>query len=242
MTKLHLKNITTKIFKKGFTPTPNENQYFPKTNTILRSFSLKNWQSLNNTQEHKSRNLRLVWGFTLLEVLIVIGVIAILATLIVPVLIKNLSAISIDSDAKIMMGVLRDAQQRAITSEQGEFTAPNWGVCFFSSGTPNVSYYEIRSNITAITAIAGNFCNDGTTVARYNFSNGVILYLFKFLGPLNPGTLSPFQKALVFTRITGAVTGNYQITIQSGSESRIIKVDLPNGTVSYCNPTSPPCP
>ena len=86
----------------------------------------------------RKRHARKAAGFTFIELMIVLGIIAILAGGTVLSLFAYRGAQDLVFDTEGIVGVLRLAQEHAITGEAGAY----WGVCFH--GAPaSPGYYEL---------------------------------------------------------------------------------------------------
>jgi len=129
-------------------------------------------------------------GFTLVELLIVITLIIMLATVTVLNLSSYLRSRQLEGALNDFMAVVRDAQNRAITQEGGS----GWGVHMFNSGGRGV--YEVFSGL--------NFAS-GTPQRIYNLKPG-----FYFSGFLASSTYD-----LIFKPLSGQPVENKIISIAS---------------------------
>src|SRR5437867_112262 len=89
-------------------------------------------------------------GFTILEILIVIGIVAILSVSGLGYYRNALKSIELDSAAKAIIETLRDARSRASLGQGGY----KWGVVFINSSTTNTYYYELFSTPTDYSSVS----------------------------------------------------------------------------------------
>jgi len=75
-------------------------------------------------------NIKLKSGFTVMEMIVVLAMIAILATVTTPVISKFLPGIQLTGSTRVLTGTLREAQEKAVTSQN------QYLVRFFPSSTP----------------------------------------------------------------------------------------------------------
>lgn len=150
----------------------------------------------------------------MVELLIAIGIMAILALLVVPNLLNYRRAQDLDFDAKGIVAALRDAQQRAITQED---LAPGeqWGVHFEDSASGQDFYDVFRGTDYP-----------GTTALRKTLKSGIEFESIPatphvFLGNL---TGLPTAPASVTIRIKGASCPS--------PECKTVSIN-DNGTIAY---------
>lgn len=140
-------------------------------------------------------------GFTLVEVLIVTGIVAILATFTALSLVGFRSGQNLEFDAERIVAVLKMAQQNSILQEEES----EWGVCLRDPLTQ--PYYELYK-----VAFPRSGC-DGVAAARYNLSSSVF-----FSAPL--ASLFPYPIAIVFERIKGVPLNGIAQHIELGFGDR----------------------
>jgi prepilin-type N-terminal cleavage/methylation domain-containing protein len=132
-------------------------------------------------------------GFTLIELLIVMAVVSVLAVPTTLVLFNFRVEQNLQSDARIILTILRDAQQRSVTQEDDE----QWGVHFQDNPPGQVDYYELFKN------------NASQPALRRRLSVGI--------------QFSAVLGDMIFARITGLpnITGDISITNTLGSVKTI---------------------
>lgn len=148
-------------------------------------------------------------GFTLLELLLVIGILAVVAVAGVGYYRNSVKNIELDSTAKNIAETLRDARSRAMAGQ----SSYNWGVNFVNSSTPNTYYYELFSTPT-------NYNDASTTIDSAFYLPGTIT----FSSPAAGATTT-----IVFNKITGT-TATTSITISFEGTTTTISV-TPVGNV-----------
>ncbi len=147
-------------------------------------------------------------GLTLLEVLISIGVLAVLAVAGVSYLRNTVQSANLDSTAKNIISTLRDARSRAIAGE----SAMHWGVNFVNSSTAGY-YYELFST-------PSTYSSASTTVDSTYYLPGTII----FSSPASGATTT-----IIFNKITG-ITATSSVTIKLENTTATISIS-PVGTV-----------
>lgn len=151
-------------------------------------------------------------GFTILELIISIAIIALISVAVGMELITFQRVASLDAAAKDVVSQLRSVQNKALSGEDGnsDGTGDAWGVRF-SNNTDDTyaEFYGSSFNSTNVT---------GTTT----LSSSVV-----FTNPA-PGA----TKDIVFTKITGTTTpATIVLQTQDGSQSKTITVAT--STVGY---------
>jgi len=129
-------------------------------------------------------------GFTLVELIISMGIIAILAVVSGISFVRYRSQQELSDEGKTIVTVLRNAQDRSIAQESG---GP-WGVHFVNDDT---DYYELFSGSSY----------PGTTVSRVNLSSDA-----QFDNPVTSSTV-------FFTAVTGLPDASSTIKISLVSDS-----------------------
>ncbi|GEM_PF-6120517 len=148
-------------------------------------------------------------GFTLVEMLIILGVIGLLTAFVVPSLLGSRISINLDSDAKIMAGAIREAQSRSITGEGQNQQGQWWGICFYT--TPQ-SYYELRKyDLVSLGSppIPNPPCDpigQGTMVSRYNMSTGISINGFSNVVSGVTSAINSSPLSIIFSRGSGVTT------------------------------------
>ena len=144
-------------------------------------------------------------GFTLLEVLIVIGVLAILATIANPIFRGMVQKNEIDGTAQ---GIIFDLKRVRANSMSGE-NGLKWGIHFYSSTSSN--YYQIFSS-------PGDYNHVSTTVE----STIYLPKLIRFSEPVSSST-----KDIIFEKIRGTLTTSTTLTIINSTDGmqKIININ-----------------
>lgn len=118
-------------------------------------------QTINSRlQNHRLSSRFRIGGFTLVEVLIVIAIMALLSVLVVPRLIGNFAEVNLNTDQKTIVSVLRSAQERAQSGENESA----WSVCFIDVPSPNADYYELRSGDCSVGVVTSTFYLNNSVV------------------------------------------------------------------------------
>lgn len=145
-------------------------------------------------------------GFTLLEVLLVVGITAVLATIGVGYYRNYARGVELELTAKTIVSDLKTARGRAMASD-GNL---NWGLHFFNTSG---QYYEVYSTPTTYT--------DPLTVVE------TVVYLPGSVVFTDPA--SSFTDDVLFTKLTGGTTPNIiAIQFESGTQNITVTSD---GTV-----------
>ena len=151
-------------------------------------------------------NARLVRGFTLMELLVTMGITVVLGGVAMSNYLNYKASSILDGAATELLGTLRDAQQRSVSQDQQSA----WGVYINAVANDN-DYYELFS---------GNSYASGTVVSRANLPSGL-----KFLLPPQGSTME-----IDFAKSTGLPNAAALITIASVSDSSLAKTINVNGT------------
>lgn len=137
-------------------------------------------------------------GFTLLEMLLVIGILSVLAVAGFAYYRNSVKNIEFDEAAKDIIATLNDARSRALAGQSGW----NWGVNFVNSSTP---YYQIFSSPT-------NFANGSTTIDSTYYLPGTVA----FSVPSAPNG----STSILFNKITGvAATASIAIIFEGATST-----------------------
>ena len=132
-------------------------------------------------------------GFTLLELLLVIGILVILAGAGVAYYRNSVKGIEADETGKVIVGDLRDARSRALYGQD----RMNWGLRFVNSSTPSTYYYQMFETPTI-------FSDASTTVVATTYLPGVINFKI-------PG--SGTSTDIIFGKIVGTIATTTSIVI-----------------------------
>ena len=151
-------------------------------------------------------------GFSLFELLIGLGMVAILATVSVAYLVGYRNQSDLDSTAKRIVSTLRDAQNRSIT----QASLSTWGV-----------HFDNASGSRPFWALFSGSYNSSSVFASYPLPPSV--------GFASATVPAAGFKELVFTQITGASSastsiGIYLIALPSASATLVI---ASSGAVFY---------
>lgn len=150
-------------------------------------------------------------AFSLLELLLVIGILVILGAVVSPFLFGGKTSIEVEEEAKKIAGVLRLAQNKAMSREEGL----SWGV-HFDNITSTEPFYDF---------FKGDSYVAGTSTERYYLSNNII-----FQAPASGTTTDA-----IFSKRSGSLSVNATATIAVKSVSpEIIKTITisPNGRIN----------
>lgn len=151
-------------------------------------------------------------GFTILELVISIAIIAIISAAVGMELITFQRIASLDAAAKDIVSELRSVQNKALSGEDGnsDGTGDSWGVRFSNSASD--TYAEFY----------GSSFNSANVTATTTLSSSVV-----FTNPASSAT-----KDIVFTKITGTSTpATIVLQTQDGSQSKTIIVAT--STINY---------
>lgn len=118
-------------------------------------------------------------GFTLVELLIVIGLLTILATVVVPNFANFQNQKSLDNAASQLKGYLQSTQQKSISQDGGS----QWGV-YFATVVGGRDFYKIF--------YGANYLSGTVTDSIYLPTN------IKFIDPAQG-----FSKEIIFSKLTG---------------------------------------
>lgn len=150
-------------------------------------------------------------GFSLMEIIVVMGIVAVLVASIRFFPVGYFYAQSLDDDAAKIAFTLRGAHDRAVNQEQ----ASAWGVHFVNDAS-GVDYYQV---------FKGDTFASGTVVERVNMNETIQL--------VSPPSASSTD--ILFAKMTGLPTGSSSIIISmitKPSSSKTITV-LANGQIQY---------
>ena len=140
-------------------------------------------------------------GFTLLELLIVIGILSVLSVAGVGYYRNTIQNIQVDETAKNIISTLRDARSRAIAGQ----SSYNWGVNFVNSSTPNTFYYELFSTPT-------DYNSASMTIDSTYYLPGTLTFS-------SPG--SGATTTILFNKITGAAATSSVTLLFEGTTTTI---------------------
>lgn len=165
------------------------------------------FQKFHNLSSHdRDRNVQLVWGFTLAEILIVIAVMVILASA------ASLSLINLKRERDLVLDVglvaaaLRDAQARSIVQEEES----QWGVHFVNNPSGQDTYEIFKGS-------------------AYNNVSYFKKPLHASVGFQNPGSWD-----VVFNKLTGFPVSASTITICLNATSNCKNIFVnTNGSITY---------
>ena len=181
-----------KFKNKGFTPTP-----------------IKHKTSFNCRQKRPVLNM--VWGFTLIELVISIGILAILAGIGFISIINYKQRQALSSATQEIVTVLRNAQDRSISQESGN----RWGV-YFENPLSGSAFYDLFQGLNYAT---------NTIVSRNVLPSGI-----QFDTPA-----SGSSSTIIFSPVTGLPNSQTTIKISllnSSTNSSTIIVSA-NGKIQY---------
>lgn len=125
-------------------------------------------------------------GFTLLELLLVVSILAIFATLSRDFYGGYVKGVALEANAKNIVSDLRTARDKAMNGENDQ----NWGVHFINTVGNTNDYYEIFSSPTI-------YANASTTVLETNYLRDNII----FFSPA-----SGINKDILFSKINATTT------------------------------------
>lgn len=126
-------------------------------------------------------------GFTLIELIMVLTIMAVLAAIVFSSFIKWRDSNSLSKDTETIISVLRQARNQTLSSK-------------------NSSVYGVRFATTTVTLFAGtNYSVSTTTNKVFNLGKGNILTI----------TLAGNGKDVVFQRLTGETSQNGTVVISS---------------------------
>ena len=146
--------------------------------------------------------MRATGSFTLVEILVSIGILVVLVSITILSLGAYKGRVSFDMDAGQVVAVLRNAQSRAISQDRGQ----GWGVRFFSD-TDGVGRYALFW---------------GTAYATSSVvTAGTLGYSSSFSDPA-PG----FSKTIVFAPVTGAPAGPDVVVIKNSTTATVAIISV----------------
>lgn len=149
-------------------------------------------------------------GFTLVEVLLVVAITAILATITLAFSYGIRSRKDLDLAVNSVAAVVRDAQQKSITQED----MTKWGVHL---GRNSISIYDLFKDVYAAANI----------LSAYQLPHGV---------EFNNGDWGGTTHDITFTQVDGLPTGGQHVIIIQLTDDSTIQRQITisnNGTVSY---------
>ena len=159
----------------------------------------------------KKNTFQLNKGFTLLELILVIGILAILGTAGFGIYFNFQLNIKVEEEGNKIQSILRQAQQKAISGEENS----QWGIRFVYSQT-GFQYYDIFWGTSYLT---------GTTTEKFYLPSGV-----EFTNPLASSTID-----IIFNKRTGEVATSSPVIISvKTTTSDIVKniTITPKGLIS----------
>ena len=125
------------------------------------------------------------FGFTLLELLIVIGITAILSVGAVSLYANQQKAKILDNTAQEIANYLRYAQQKSIAQEQGQ----QWGV-HFENPTSGNGFYALYKGASYVSPEETRYLPNGITFAVPNSSSTIDIPFYKLIGNSLGGTVT----------------------------------------------------
>ncbi len=155
-------------------------------------------------------------GFTLIEILLVAGIMAILGTGIFLALDRYQFGRNLELDAKTLLYAIRDAQQRSITQEVSSGDTPaQWGVVITRTAVAP-SYFEL------VAQAVGRTSTVTSPITRFQLRNGV-----EFASAVA-------STSIIFSRVSGTplVGGTTTVSlylISNSAERKTITIDAQNG-------------
>ncbi len=165
-------------------------------------------------------------GFTLIEILIVIGVIAILATIGTLSLGNQKKYKDLDLTKKEIVAVLRDAQQKSITAEEGA----RWGVRFTNVAS-GADYYEVFKVLSGVTTIVSQKpLKSSIKFSQFAVESGGTLTSLPLTNPINTVDVS-FEPLTGQFLLIGVPNANALIGIKIQSAPVCPAVSLPPTTL-----------
>ncbi len=156
-------------------------------------------------------------GFTIIELLIVMGITAVLATLGGATYYNAVKKDQLESSAKEIVARLEKAKTKAVNQEQGDY----WGVHFEANANSNYSSYAIFKGVAAR--------SDNLSDQKF-LGNGV-----NFLSP-DPNGITTMD--VVFNKSTGTIKDNadYLISLSDGGSNTVSIYVKKDGLISLGTP------
>lgn len=150
-------------------------------------------------------------AFSLIELLIVIGIISILATLLTSNLLNTFYQNNLKGDASKIAATLRAARDKSITQENSQ----QWGVHFVNSST-STDYYVL---------FGGPSFSSSTIISRVNLNPDVV-----FQNPPNSSSTD-----IIFQKMTGlpVATSSIIISLMNNSSNAMTISIISSGEVQY---------
>lgn len=166
---------------------------------------------MKKTSKPKTQNLKPNSAFTLIELLIVIGLITIISTVGILNLFNYRSYRNLDSTAQEIVAVLRSAQSRSIDSESGG----NFGV-HFENSLSGENFYDL---------FQGNNYASGNLIVKTALRQEI-----QFINPASGN-----NKDIIFSSITGLPVSSSIVIIafkRDNSISKTITINS-NGQIQF---------
>lgn len=151
-------------------------------------------------------------GFTMLELLIVLGIFAVLAAGAAMQLATFQQGVTLESAAKDIVSALRLAHGRALLGEDGDRDGKRdgWGIRF-ANGTPDDIYYTFY----------GTAYNSASTTETIYLPSPVI-----FTSPSSGNNTD-----VIFAKLTGTTTQQYTVEVTDGQQTKTLTIDT-SGRIS----------
>lgn len=158
---------------------------------------------------------KIKFGFTAIELVVVLAIIGILATVSVPVISQFLPGIRLTGTTRTLTGDLREAQERAVTSQNQNL------VRFFLGETPpKYQLVQVENSVEAI-------------IREEQLPSGESLALAETIGTCTSLPAVPNCRQIIFSPDGGPSSAG-DITISLGGKSKVINVS-PAGFIKLNN-------
>lgn len=150
-------------------------------------------------------------GFTVAELLLVLGIIAVIVAVVLPTLVSRRSRAELDSSTRQIVALLREAQNRSFSQEDGV----SWGV-HFDNPIGTAPFY----------ALFKDFYSAANIVVRQSLPNRV---------GYSPSSI-PAGGALdvVFSKVTGLPLSEASISLEMAGDAAVSTINIDStGLVSF---------
>lgn len=166
----------------------------------------------------RSYSLLLRRGFTLIEVLLVMGITSILIVVGAMNMLSYVGSQNLENEAKAIVTLLRDAQ----TKSAGQDNESRWGVYFVNNASERDSY-SIFQGDEALIASSSYQAVPGTSLEQRTMRSNV-----EFVTPAT-------STAILFSKVSGLPAASTSIVIQKTGDSSSQKtiVISGNGKIDY---------